>query len=613
MNDDTQAYTSEGIALVNQGRLADAVGYFEEAVRLEPNDAHVYNNLGNVYLFLGRYDEAIANYRYAIHLMPGHAGYHNHLSYAYSKQGSGREAEECARQAIWLQPHFAEAHNHLGIALGILKRYEEAEMSYRESLRLNPGFAHAQQSGATARSCNTAMTRPLAHAETAIHLDPQLAEPYATRSSVYLRQNKVDEALASCRQALQLNPQLPEAFFHQATAYLKKGQLDEAIAVCREVQLLRPDPSDSNHTDMEYILGMVALKENRLEEALGSFTGLLRYKPEDAQIHFNRSLTWLLQGNYEEGWREYEWRWRWKDFVVRPFTQPMWDGSPLDGKTIVLHAEQGLGDTLQFIRYAPLVKQRVSLPESETTVIFACPPALLKVLSRCAGIDQLVAQETFTEKVDEHASIMILPNILKTTVATIPASDVPYVFPDPALVENWRGEIRAAPGFKIGIAWQGSPQHPDDRHRSVPLVEFAPLRRVPGIRWFSLQKGPGQDQAATAPFDLVDLSPRLDEATGAFMDTAAVMMSLDLVISSDTAIAHLAGALGVPVWVALQAAPDFRWFLDRADSPWYPSMRLFRQVRRGEWLDVFEHMAGALATRMADSHGRRILYDVGIP
>ncbi|HWY88365.1 MAG TPA: tetratricopeptide repeat protein, partial [Gemmataceae bacterium] len=522
MNDDTQAYTSEGIALVNQGRSAEAVAYFEEAVRLEPNNAHVYNNLANVYLFMGRYDDAIANYRYAIHLMPGHAGYHNHLSYAYIKRSSGQDAEECARQAIWLQPDFAEAHNHLGIALGILKRYEEAEMSYRESLRLNPGFAHAHSNLAQLHVLQHRDDEALTHAETAIHLDPQLAEPYATRSSVYLRQNKLEEALASCQQALERNPQLPEAHLHLATAYLKQGRLAEAAAVCREVQRLRPDPSDPNHRDMEYILGMVALKENRLEDALGSFTALLRYKPEDAQIHFNRSLIWLLQGNYEQGWPEYEWRWHWKDFVVRPFAYPMWDGSPLDGKTIVLHAEQGIGDTLQFIRYAPLVKQRVSLPDAETTVIFACPKALLKVLSKCAGIDQLVVQETFTALSDEHISLLSLPTVLKTTVATIPA-DVPYIVPDSALVESWRGEIRAAPGFNIGIAWHGSPQHADNRHRSVPLVEFAPLRRVPGIRWFSLQKGPGQDQAATAPFDLVDLSPRLDEASGAFMDTAAVM------------------------------------------------------------------------------------------
>jgi tetratricopeptide (TPR) repeat protein len=593
LNEDSQAYTHQGVALVNQGRLAEAVVYFEAAVRLEPNDANVYNNLANVYLFQGRYDEAIANYRYALQLVPDNAGFYNHLSYAYSKQDRGQEAEECARQAVWLQPHFAEAHNHLGIALGILERYDEAEASYHEALRLEPGLAKAHSNLAQLHLLQRRYDEAFARSETAIQLAPQLAEAYATQSAVFLHQNKLDEALASSQQALHLNPQLPEAHFHQATAYLKNGQLADAVAVCRDFQRIQPD-----HTGMEYILGMVALKENRPDDALASFNTLLLKKPEEAQVRFNRALIWLLQGNYEEGWPEYEWRWRWRDFVVRPFTQPMWDGSPLDGKTIVLHAEQGIGDTLQFIRYAPLVKKRVSRTDSKATVIVACQAALLKLLSRCPGIDQLVAQETFTGPSDEHISLLSLPSVLKTTVASIPA-DIPYIFPDLALVESWRGEIKAATGFKIGIAWQGSLEHPDDRHRSMPLADFAPLRQVQGIRWFSLQKGPGQDQLACAPFDVVDLSPCLDERAGAFMDTAAVMMSLDLVITSDTAIAHLAGALGVPVWVALQAAPDFRWFLERVDSPWYPTMRLFRQRRRGQWSDVFEHMARALATQVA--------------
>jgi tetratricopeptide (TPR) repeat protein len=486
MNDDVHAHTRNAIALVQQGRLTEAVALFELVIRLEPAYAHGHNNLAMVFLLQHRYDEAHAS------------------------------------------------------------------------------------------------------AERASELDPQLAEPHATLSAIYLRRNKVEEALASSRRALRLNPYLPEAYYNQARAYLKIGQLDEALAVCREVLRFKPD-----YMDINFVVSMAAMKDNRLEEALGSLNALLRKNPQDARAHLNRALIWLLQGNYEEGWPEYEWRWRGHDFV----TKPMWDGSSLDGKTIVLHAEQGLGDTLQYIRYARLVKQRAARP-SDVTVTVACQDSLHKLLGRCAGIDELVAPTSFAWPAGEHALLMSLPAILKTTVATIPAG-VPYVFPDPTLVESWRREIRAAPGFKIGIAWQGSPQHPDDRLRSMPLADFAPLREVSGIHWFSLQKGPGKDQLASAPFDLVDLSPRLDETTGAFMDSAAVMMSLDLVITSDTAIPHLAGALGVPVWVALQAVPDFRWLLERADSPWYPSMRLFRQSRRGDWQEVFERMARELTSYAA--------------
>jgi tetratricopeptide (TPR) repeat protein len=585
---DVHAYTQQGIALVNQGRLAEALPYFEEFVRLLPQDAHGYNNLANVFLFLGRYDEAIANYRHAIELLPQQAGFHNHLSYALSKAGNGTDAEACARQALGLRPHFAEAHNHLGIALGLQERWAEAEASFLEAVRLEPHFAMAHSNMVHPLLGQGRYPDALAWAERAIELDPRQAEAHAAHSAVCIRLNRVEDALASSRQALQLNPRLPEAHLNQATAYLKLGQFDEVARICREVLRIKPD-----YIDVEYVLGMVALKENRLEDALGSFGRLLDKKPEDAQVHFNRAVTWLIQGNYEQGWAEYEWRWRWRDFVVKPFTQPVWDGSPLDGKTILLHAEQGLGDTLQFIRYAPLVKKRGG------TVIAACPQVLHDLLSRCAGIDQLVSQETFTGTAAEHAPLLSLPRILNTTLATIPAA-VPYVFADPALVEQWRWELAALPGFKVGIAWQGSLKHQDDRFRSMPLECFAALARVQGIQLVSLQIGDGEADLGGVSFPIVDFGNRLDKVGGAFVDTAAVMMSLDLVITADTATAHLAGALGVPVWVALRFAPDFRWLLERADSPWYPSARLFRQRRPGQWEDVFEQMAGELLKEVAE-------------
>jgi tetratricopeptide (TPR) repeat protein len=597
MNDPTSAtdvhfYTRQGVALVNQGRLTEALGYFEEFVRRQPQDAHGYNNLANIFLFLGRYDEAIANYRQAIELLPSQAGFHNHLSYAYSKAGKGEEAEIYARQALRLNPNYAEAHNHLGIALGLQEKWPDAEASFLQSLRLEPNFAMAQSNVVHPLLQQGRPEEALAWAESAVRLAPAQAEGHAALSAVYVRLNRLDEALASSRRAIELNPQLPESYINEATAYLKMGRLDEVTRICKDVLRLRPD-----FIDVEYVLGMVALRENRPSQALESFNRLLTKKPQDAQVHFNRAVTLLVQGNYEEGWPEYEWRWRWKDFVTRPLPGPMWDGSPLDGKTILLHAEQGLGDTMQFVRYAPLVKQRGG------TVILACPQVLLKLLSRCAGIDRLVAQETFTDRTDEHAALLSLPRIFKTTVPTIPA-DVPYIVPDPDLVDSWRRELTTQPGFKIGIAWQGSSKHQDDRFRSLPLASFAPLAQIANVQLFSLQKGNGQDQLATVPFKVIDLGRRLDEASGAFMDTAAVMMSLDLVISADTATAHLAGALGVPVWLALRFAPDFRWLLDRDDSPWYPTMRLFRQKSPGQWTDVFDRMAGELAKKVAEKSGR---------
>jgi hypothetical protein len=251
----------------------------------------------------------------------------------------------------------------------------------------------------------------------------------------------------------------------------------------------------------------------------------------------------------------------------------------------LLHAEQGLGDTIQFIRYASIVKQLGA------AVIVECQELLLGLLDSCPGIDQLVAQGDALPAFDVHAPLLSLPRILKTSLATLPAT-IPYLVPKPAIVERWRTRLVGIDGFKIGIAWQGNPAFRGDRFRSLPVRYFAPLTQVPGVRLLSLQKGAGSEQLAAVRdlFGVTELGDRLHD----FTDTAAVMKNLDLVITSDTAAAHLAGALGVPVWVALSFAADWRWLLDRCDCPWYPTMRLFRQKERGDWRGVFEEINSAL-------------------
>ena len=322
---------------------------------------------------------------------------------------------------------------------------------------------------------------------------------------------------------------------------------------------------------------------------------------------------WLTRGDFERGWPSYEWRWNQPDSIGRSFTQPFWDGSPLGGRTILLHAELGLGDTIQFIRYVPLVKERGG------SVIVECQSALMKLIASAAGIDQLVARGLPLPPFKVQAPLLSLPRIFKTTLDAIPA-EVPYLHPDAALVDYWRRELRTSdktpadlgPSFKIGIAWQGNPKYGHDQQRSIAFTHFARLAGVNGIQLISLQKGFGSEQLQcshhasrddgesakpSTTAKVIDLGRRLDETSGAFMDTAAVMVNLDLVITSDTAVAHLAGALGVRVWVALPFIPDWRWLLERQDSPWYPTMRLFRQRRLGDWADVFHRIALELSAR----------------
>jgi hypothetical protein len=294
-----------------------------------------------------------------------------------------------------------------------------------------------------------------------------------------------------------------------------------------------------------------------------------------------------MAGDFARGWPEFLWRWKCRDYPPHGYQLPLWDGAPLDGATILLHAEQGLGDTLQLIRFAPLVQQRGA------RFVLHCPPPLLPLLSRSPGIDALVSQDEPPPAASCRAALMDLPALLGTTLDSLPA-EVPYLFTDARLVDHWRSRLSAESGFHVGLNWQGNPRYRGDRERSIPLAHFAPLAALPGVRLWSLQKQHGLEQLAAARFPVVDLGSQLDEQQGAFVETAAVMQALDLVVTSDTATAHLAGGLGVPVWLVLQYSPDWRWFWDTDHSPWYPTMRVFRQEARGDWAGALGRLAQAL-------------------
>ncbi len=361
------------------------------------------------------------------------------------------------------------------------------------------------------------------------------------------------------------------------------------MACFHQALRLCPEAADV-HTN----LGNALREQGRPAESLSCFQEAIRLKPDSIDAHWNRALAWLLLGDFENGWPEYEWRRQIKGFSIRSFPQPGWDGENLTGRTILLHAEQGLGDTLQFIRYASLVKERGG------TVLFQCPPLLVRLLASCPGVDRLIPDGEALPPFDVQAPLLSLPAMFHTTLATVPGK-VPYLFPEPDLVNGWREKLSHHRGFKIGIVWQGNPRYRSDRYRSLPLTNFAPLGRLTGVELFSLQKGSGPEQvrALGDPFRIVDLADQLDD----FAQTAAVMKYLDLIVTADTAVAHLAGSLGVPVWVLLRFAPDWRWLLHRPDSPWYPTMRLFRQERRGDWQPVIQAVTEAVKPLLATQAG----------
>jgi Tfp pilus assembly protein PilF len=432
--------------------------------------------------------------------------------------------------------------------------------------------------------CLDKVDEAIACYEQALQIRPDNAEAHNNLGAALMRQEKRDRAIHCYMKAIRLKPDYADVFSNLAIALREQGRLDEASVCCQHALRLKPE-----HVEAQNNLGSVLMEQGRLHESLSCFEQVLRQQPGHVEAHFNRALLWLLQGNWDEGWREYEWRRQAKSSPPCSFKQPRWEGEPLDGRTLLLVGEQGLGDTLQFIRYVPLLKQRGA------TVIVSCQKTLVPLLTSFPGIDRLVAAGSELPVFDCHASLLCLPRIFHTTPDTLPA-EVPYVSAAAGLLHHWRRELDRIPGFKIGIAWQGNATFKRDRGRSIPLVHFEPLARLPGVKLLSLQKGFGSEQALAVSdrIPMIDFGARLDDASGTFMDTAAIMNSLDLVITSDTAIAHLAGALGVPVWTALSLVPDWRWLLGREDSPWYPTMRLFRQTQLGGWPEVFERIVGEL-------------------
>jgi Tfp pilus assembly protein PilF len=506
------------------------------------------------------------------------------LARRYHQTGASLQAEQTYRLLLRSAPENLDGWFSLGNLLAEQSRFAEAVPCYEAVIRSAPDHALAHNNLGVMFAEQRLFTQALACYRQAIALQPDYAEAHYNLGNALKEQRLLEDAAPCYREALRLRPDFSGAHLNLGIALAGQGKPAEALVQYDEALRLSPTSIEAHNN-----IGLALSHLGRHEEALTWYQRALDLSPDYADAHYNRALSWLALGNFEQGWTEFEWRWRLAELRPPTFTQPCWDGTPLNGRTILLHSEQGLGDTLQFIRYAPLVRERGG------TTLVACQGALLPLLCCCRGIDRLVSVNAPLPSFDVHCPLLSLGRVFSAGTAPIPA-DVPYIFADPERVERWRQELAGLDGFKIGIAWQGSPGYRWDRLRSFALGQFAPLAALPGVRLVSLQKGPGADQLATANFSVIDLGDRLDEDGGAFVDSAAVIDLLDLVITSDTAVAHLAGALGKPAWLALSLAPEWRWLLGHEDSLWYPSMRLFRQARFGDWNEVFERMCGAVAS-----------------
>jgi tetratricopeptide (TPR) repeat protein len=527
----------------------------------------------------GRRAEAEGLLRRVLAEAPGHASALHDMGALRHEAGRCAEAELYFRRAVAADPGRAGYRNSLGAALLARGRLEEAEASCREALRLAPADPYALNNLGIALARQGRREEAEAVLRLGLEREPGDAKVLSNLAAVLRGLGRLDEAAAACRQALDGSPDFPQAHLNLGNALLTQGQEDRALAHFEEA--IRCWPADD---------------------------------PEAAAAHLSRSEVWLRRGDLERGWREYEWRLRHPETPPRNFRRPAWDGSDPAGRTILLHTEQGLGDSIQFVRYAALVRRRGA------AVLLDCPGHLMPLFATCPGVDRLVEEGGPEPEYDCHASLMSLPALLGTTLATIPA-EVPYLAADAARAAEFAKRLAGVEGFRVGVNWRGNPRQGNDRYRSVALAQFAPLAQVPGVRLYSLQKGPGLEdlEALARRLGVTELvAPDLRVPGGTFTDTAAAMANLDLVVTVDSGPAHLAGALGVPAWVALSANADWRWLAGREDSPWYPTMRLFRQAKLGEWEPVFERMAAELdrlvrAKAPDAAAGNGCLVDAGAP
>ncbi len=416
----------------------------------------------------------------------------------------------------------------------------------------------------------------------AIKLAPENAACYNNMGNVSQSEKDFEGAVHWYTQTIQRDPGNQKAYNNLGVALTRLGRLEESALNFKTA--LKIDP---NYVDAHNNLGETWRYLGEYDKALESTNKALSLSREYPMARWNRSFLYLLTGDFKKGWPEYEWRWRKPNVPVRKFeTGSAWDGSALNGKTVFVYEEQGMGDTLQFIRYLPLIK------EAGGKVILEVLPPLLRLVLSFEGFDRLWAgirnvDTRPTDRFDYHVPIMSLPGIFNTDIHSVPAS-VPYLHADPQLARVWARRMEDQGGFRIGIVWAGHPDHNNDYNRSVHLSRFAPLKKIEGISLYSLQKDKYDRWTDMDPSDLFkkDLGDDIID----FADTAAIMENLDLVISVDTSVVHLAGAMGKPIWTLLPFSPDWRWMLDRDDTPWYPTMKLFRQPGQGEWEPVFNRV-----------------------
>ncbi len=608
------AYANFGLVLAVLERHEEAVAAYERAIALKPDYAESFNGRGNALRALERRDEALDSYAQALALKPEFPEALNNRGNALLELGRPEDALQSYAQALACRPGYADALVNRGKCLIALKRGDEALASFDRALALAPAHAAALKERGHLLRDRWQPAEALASYDLSLAANAQDAEAHAGRALALRDLKRFNEAVAACDRALALKPDYADAVIARGNVFFAMRDFSAALSEYDRAIAMRPDFAQAHGNRANALMELNRIAEaladydralaltpyasafvnrgvalrylNRPGEALDSLERALALDPDMPEAHWNKALACLSLGDFARGWEGFEWRWRGgTELKPRDFAQPQWRGEDLAGKTILLHAEQGFGDTIQMLRYLPMVKAKAR------KILLEIPQNLRPLVGEPGDGITMIGRNDVPPPFDLHCPLMSLPLAFRTTLATVPNA-VPYLRAPADRIAKWRALLPRNGRRRVGLVWAGRPDHKNDHNRSLTLSMIAPLLAVPGIDFVSLQREyRDADLAALGGFPVT----RIDRALADFADTAAAVEQCDLVIAVDTAVAHLAGALGKPVWILLAQVQDWRWLLDREDSPWYPSARLFRQPAIGDWDSVIERVKTALA------------------
>jgi tetratricopeptide (TPR) repeat protein len=572
-----------GFICYRRGEYARALDQIDFALESDPDHSVALNSRGLALQGLTRFEEALASYDRALGGQPDYAEAHSNRGHTLYELKRFEEALASYDHALALWPDFAEAHYNRGNALHELERFEEALASFERALALRPDMAGAHYMRGTALHRLRRFEEALASYDRALALQPDFAEAHSNRGNPLYDLKRFEEALASYDRALALRPDLAEALSNRGNALYQLRRLEEALASYERALALQP-----GYAVVLCNRGTALQHLKRFDEALASYAAALAARPDYADAHYNEAHCRMLLGDFPRGWEKHESRWDIGLFRNnrRNFVQPQWSGSDdVAGKTILLHADHGYGDTIQFCRYAPLVAARGA------RVILEVQKPLRELMRTLDGAAQILARGEPLPDFDLHCPLLSQPLAFGTQVATIPSA-TPYLRASPAAARHWDTRLGARHRPRIGLAWCGSPLHENDHNRSIGLGSFLQLLAGVDAAFVSLQRDISAGDAAVLQdrSDVLHFGEEFED----FSDTAAVISNLDLIISVDTSVVHLAGALAKPVWILLPFVSEWRWLLDREDSPWYPTARLFRQDETRTWDNVIARVGAAL-------------------